>query len=328
MARPLRIEYPGAWYHVMNRGLRRFRIYTKKEDYQLFLNALSESCSLFNVSISSYCLMPNHYHILVCTPEGNLSRFMRHLNGVYTQRHNRKHKIDGPLFRGRYKSILVQDDEYLKQVVRYIHLNPIEAKVANSLSDYKWSSHIYYVKGKSKEEHIDINSVLSQFSLKRKEAIKAYKEFMESRIDEKTRRFYSRKNQGSILGEKSFIRKIKEEYVYSDKSSNLEIKEKRNIQGEGKISIINKAIRKTLNVEEQSLYRSRRGEENNARLMAISLARELTGLSFSEIALKYHVLSYRTVGTSCYRLKQKIKENNKLAKIYKNLKLNCNQEWI
>ena len=89
MARPLRIQYPNAWYHVMNRGNARAPIYLIDDDYGIFLEVLKESCKFFHVYISAYCLMPNHYHLLLTTPKGNLSRFMRHLNGVYTQRFNR-----------------------------------------------------------------------------------------------------------------------------------------------------------------------------------------------------------------------------------------------
>jgi len=103
MSRPLRIEYPGAWYHLMNRGRRGDAIFADNIDRQKFIRLLKEAADLWNVRISGFCLMDNHYHILAQTPQGNLSRFMRHLNGVYTQRYNRLHDYDGQLFRGRYK---------------------------------------------------------------------------------------------------------------------------------------------------------------------------------------------------------------------------------
>ncbi len=107
MSRPLRIEYPNAWYHVMNRGRRGENIFHDKQDYQMFVDLLVETTEMWNFRISAYCLIPNHYHILVQTPAANISRGMRHLNGVYTQRFNRRHFCDGALFRGRYKSMLV-----------------------------------------------------------------------------------------------------------------------------------------------------------------------------------------------------------------------------
>jgi len=108
MSRPLRIEYPGAWYHVMNRGRRSEKIYFNNSDRESFIKVLQESSELWNIRIAAYCLMSNHYHLLVQTPEGNLSCGMRYINGVYTQRFNRSHKKEGKLFRGRYKAVLVE----------------------------------------------------------------------------------------------------------------------------------------------------------------------------------------------------------------------------
>jgi REP-associated tyrosine transposase len=112
MSRPLRIEYPGAWHHVMNWGRRSEEIFFTDNDREEFLTVLQEACELWNLRISAYCLMPNHYHLLVQTPEGNLSRCMRHINGVYTQRFNRQNGKEGQLFRGRYKTVLVDKDHY------------------------------------------------------------------------------------------------------------------------------------------------------------------------------------------------------------------------
>ena len=110
MARPLRIEYPNAWYHVMNRARGGADLYPCKEDYLCFTELLMEAAKMFNVKVAAFCLMLTHYHLLVQTPEANLSRFMRHINGVYTQRYNARNNCDGTLFRGRYKSILIDAD--------------------------------------------------------------------------------------------------------------------------------------------------------------------------------------------------------------------------
>ena len=133
MSRPLRIEYPGAWYHVMNRGRRSESIFSGPSDYYRFIDLLSESCEMWNVRISAYCLMPNHYHLLIQTPEGNLSRCMRHINGVYTQRYNLVRDCDGQLFRGRFKSILVDGNSHLLQLVPYIWHDCFEKRVCERL---------------------------------------------------------------------------------------------------------------------------------------------------------------------------------------------------
>ena len=117
MSRPLRIQFPDAWCHVMNRGRRGEAIFADDHDYSQFTALLRETSQMWNIRIAAYCLMPNHYHMLVQTPDANLSRSMRHLNGVFTQRYNRRHHCDGQLFRGRYKSILIDTDSYLLQVV-------------------------------------------------------------------------------------------------------------------------------------------------------------------------------------------------------------------
>ena len=145
MSRPLRIDYPNAWHHVMNRARRGTTLFIDKADFQQFIDLLQETAELFNVNVAAYCLMPTHYHLMVQTPDANLSRCMRHLNGVYTQKYNVVHGSDGTLFRGRYKSILVYADSYVLQLVRYIHRNPLRGGLTDRIDDYKWSSHKGYV---------------------------------------------------------------------------------------------------------------------------------------------------------------------------------------
>ena len=147
MPRPHRIEYNDAFYHVMNRGRGYQRIFYSPPYCNAFLTTLAETHQRFGVLIHGYCLIGNHYHLLLQTPRGNLDRAMRHINGVYTQRYNRLKHTDGPLFRGRYKAFLVDEDHYLLQLSRYIHRNPVEAKppLVQSLDTYPWSSYPAYI---------------------------------------------------------------------------------------------------------------------------------------------------------------------------------------
>jgi len=161
MSRPLRIEYPDAWYHVMNRGRRADEIFADKRDYQCFVDLLQEAVDMWDIRIATYCLMPNHYHLLIQTPQANLSRSMRHISGVYTQRYNRRHGCDGQLFRGRYKSILVEADSYLLQLMRYIHKNPVKAGLADNPDAYTWSSHKVYLSGAAKWKWVYSDFLLS-----------------------------------------------------------------------------------------------------------------------------------------------------------------------
>jgi len=141
MARPLRIQYPGALYHLIGRGNARQPIVTDNADRRMFLALLADVIEQRRWLCHAYCLMPNHYHLLVETPDADLSRGMRQLNGVYTQRYNRRHRRVGHLFQGRFKAVLVQRDTHLVQVARYIVLNPVAAGLVARPEDFLWSSY-------------------------------------------------------------------------------------------------------------------------------------------------------------------------------------------
>ena len=132
-------------YHVMNRGRRGEQVFERKDDYQQFVEILQEAIELLALRVSAFCLMPNHCHLLVQTPDANLSRCMRHINGVYTQRYNSVHSLDGQLFRGRYKAIVISEDSYLLQLVGYIHRNPVRVGMVGKAEHYDWSSHRGYL---------------------------------------------------------------------------------------------------------------------------------------------------------------------------------------
>ena len=163
MARPLRIEYPGAFYHVIHRGQSRRDIFLEDKGRQSFLDLFAEIARLWKIEIYAYCLMSNHYHLLVSTPEAGLARMMCHLDGIYTQKFNRVHHRDGPLFRGRYKAILIDAEEYFLSVVRYIHHNPMAAGMVTDLDRYRWSSHWGYLNNKQCPTWLQSSAVLSRF---------------------------------------------------------------------------------------------------------------------------------------------------------------------
>ena len=168
MSRPLRIGYEDAWYHTMNRGRNRGVIFHDKYDYRIFIELLKETSEMWNFHISAYCLMPNHYHLLIQTPDANLSRGMRHINGLYTQRYNRRHGCDGPLFKGRYKSVLVGGDGYLLQALRYIYKNAVKAGIVDAPAKYTWSSHKGYLSAAEKWNWLYKTTLLSMLSPDRK----------------------------------------------------------------------------------------------------------------------------------------------------------------
>jgi putative transposase len=205
MPRPLRIEIKDGWYHVMNRGAARKDIFNSDRHRRMFLELLSEAVGLFGIKIHAYCLMDNHYHLLIQTPRGNLSRTMRHINGIYTQRFNRMEKQDGPLFRGRYKAVLVDKDNYLLQASRYIHMNPVAAKLCKMPYAYKWSSCQYYVGHKKCPAWVTTRETLLMMPGKDKNA--AYRSFVREGVDEGTMKFYKKNHTGAILGNKLFKRR-------------------------------------------------------------------------------------------------------------------------
>ena len=141
MARPLRITYPGAFYHVTSRGNERKNVFKNKRDREKFLEYFESATKRYDAVIHVFCLMDNHYHLLLETPSGNLPQIMQHINGAYTTYFNVKRGRSGHLFQGRYKAILVDIDEYAKELSRYIHLNPVRAKLVKTPEEYEWSSY-------------------------------------------------------------------------------------------------------------------------------------------------------------------------------------------
>jgi putative transposase len=178
MARPLRLEHAGALYHVTARGDRREDIFFENEDRSEFLSILGEVCGRFNWVVHAYCQMTNHYHLLVETVDGNLWRGMRQLNGVYTQRFNRRHGLVGHLFQGRYKAILVQKDTYLLELTRYVVLNPVRARMVADPAEWPWSSYRTVVGEAPAPRWLDTDWLLGQFGGERMPAIGAYRQFV------------------------------------------------------------------------------------------------------------------------------------------------------
>ncbi len=178
MARPLRIEYPGAVYHLTSRGNARNNIFQDDTDRIAFLKVLESVIAKYHWLCHAYCLLDNHYHLLVETPDPNLSLGMRQLNGVYTQRFNHRHNRVGHVFQGRFKSILVAKDEHLLELCRYVVLNPVRATMVDNPKEWDWSSYratAYFVKT---PDFLSVDWILGQFAQTRNEARKMYRRFV------------------------------------------------------------------------------------------------------------------------------------------------------
>ena len=206
MARPLRIEYPGAVYHLTSRGNERRTIFTDDQDREGFLDLLHQVNRRYHWLCHAYCLMENHYHLLIETPEGNLSLGMRQLNGVYTQTFNRRHDRVGHLFQGRFKAVLIQKDSHLLEACRYIVLNPVRAKIVKRAEEWKWSSY-RATAGRSKPHPcLNTNWILGQLGDTKEGEEREYRRFVQEGIHQES--IWREVKGQSILGEEGFVESL------------------------------------------------------------------------------------------------------------------------
>ena len=203
MARPLRIQYPGAVYHVTSRGNEKKRIFRDDTDREIFLEILFDINKRCHWICHAYCLMDNHYHLMIETPDGNLSAGMRQLNGVYTQAYNKKRNRSGHLLQGRYKAIVIQKDSHLLEACRYVVLNPVRARIVEQPENWKWSSYLETAGKKKPYPCLTTDWILGQFSKTRATAEKEYCEFVKSGLEEET--IWASVKGQVILGEEEFV---------------------------------------------------------------------------------------------------------------------------
>jgi REP element-mobilizing transposase RayT len=209
MARPLRIEYPGAVYHVTSRGNARADIFADTFDRQTFLLLLESVVNRFNWICHAYCLMDNHYHLLIETSDGNLSMGMRHLNGVYTQSFNRRHKRVGHVFQGRFKAVIVEKESHLLELCRYVVLNPVRAGMVFAPQKWRWSSYSTTAGNTKKEPYLATDWILGQFDKTKSEARIKYRQFVKDGMSEKKAPWEKLRGQ-VILGSDMFIERVRE----------------------------------------------------------------------------------------------------------------------
>ncbi len=204
MARPLRIELAGGLYHVTSRGDRRENIYVTDQDRLLWLQLFSDTCERFNWVCHAWCLMDNHYHIVIETMEANLARGMRHLNGVFTQTTNHLHQRVGHLFQGRYKAILVEKNSHLLELARYVVLNPVRAGMVRDVADWPWSSWQATTNCEPSPKWLDTDGILAQFSHTRTNAAAAYAEFVREGVGLPS--VWKKLNNQIFLGSELFVK--------------------------------------------------------------------------------------------------------------------------
>ena len=317
MPRPLRIEYENAYYHVMNRGRGRQCIFHGDDYYNAFLKTLEEAHQRFRLQILCYCLMSNHYHLLVKTPEANLGRALRHINGLYTQRYNRLRKTDGPLFRGRYKAILVEEDSYQLQLSRYIHRNPIEAGVVDRLDDYPWSSYPYYVGTLSAPAWLYREEIYQQLMVKSRRREK-YRAFVEMGVDEEIAAFYGKGNQIPYLGSDAF-----RDWAYRQRQTDESELHRETIQYfRPTIEQVTASVARHFKVDADGITKSQRGhvDENIPRWVVMYLAQESCGLKLREIADYLGLKRTGSIPTTITKLKSRMATDAGLARMVGKIK--------
>ena len=261
--------------------------------------------------------MGNHYHICLRTPEGNLSRIMRHLDGLYTQRFNHIHRRDGALFRGRYKAIVVDQDTYLAQVVRYIHLNPLEAGLVREPQAYAWSSHRYYLRPKQAPKWLGVKEVMGEFA-----SVTAFHRFVLEGNEEVLEEFYKKGRQSPVLGDEEFRERVIEKPLRVDR----EHPRHERAAVRPSVDKVLRALAKIYGVRVEDLLTAKRGKENVARKVGMYLIKELCDLRLHEIAERFGTGSYGAVGWACHGVASRMESDAKFRDRVGSVRRSCQQK--
>lgn len=298
MARQLRVQYPGAWYHVMNRGAGRQAIFRNNKHREKFLELIDEVSKTYDIELHAYCLMGNHYHLLLHTPLGNLSEGMRHLNSNYTKFYNKHTHRDGPLFRGRYKSIVINGDDYLLKLSRYIHLNPLQAGLVKNLPDYKWSSYPAYIGKTQADDHLMTECIKTKFDTVKCQNI-SYAEFVEDIDTEELRELFDKALLQPILGNQKF-----REFIAQQVAGEIDIYEQpdaKKLFSLPTIDAIINYVARYLQVAPSKIRNTGARGTNLPRQIAIFLSRELSKSKLHKIASAFNLTSYKSVSNNISR---------------------------
>lgn len=309
MARPVRIEYEGAFYHVTTRGNERRRIFFTETDYERIKDYLKEAQDKYGYLLHGYILMTNHYHLIVETPHGNLREIMHYINSSYTTYINRKRGRAGHLFQGRYKAILVDKDTYLLELSRYLHLNPVRAKIVAKPEEYPYSSYRSYIR-KEKEDIVHRKLILEMISQHRKEVHKAYKEYVERGIGEEDASPLKNVYAGVILGSRAFIKQTLERLTGEHLEKEHVAHKKALKTMHTSDTIIDTLCRHGKITAEEVFQKS-----NHGRDIAIYLIKKFTSLPNRQIGELFGDLSYSAVAKAYQRFVVRLKEDTSLRKV-------------
>jgi REP element-mobilizing transposase RayT len=266
----------------MNRGAQKRHIFRNDRDYLSFLGLLGEACNMWKVEVHAYCLMPNHYHLLLHTPHGNLSRAMRHISGVYTQRFNLKWGRDAQLFRGRFKAILVEEDNYLDELVRYIHLNALKAKLVDAAEKYPWSSYPYFLGRSDKPVCLVTDYILQRYGRRLNKARRELVVFTAAGVPEELQKVLDGKKWPAILSGELYSEWIKRNYIPKVRDREV-IYPRRDVSRLTLKQIIG-AICAVADKSWPTIKAARRGKDLKWRKFAVLALRRELGLTYEKIA--------------------------------------------
>jgi len=287
----------------MNRGAGRCNIVNNNDQRELFIELLAELPKRFDIEIHAYCLMGNHYHLLLKTPSPCLSEAMKHLSSLYTKRFNRMSKSDGPLFRGRFKAVIIDADDYLVQVSRYIHRNPVEAKMVEKADEYPWSSFRAYINPDEIPEWLHTAEVLKRVYFKNR--THEYEKLVNSPLMPSLKDFYDKKHVPSVLGSKYFRSKLP-----SQQRNNKDIDEK------GELAKLHQIIEHTaayFGIDPREILAKKLGQPNRARFIALAVCQQKLMLPLSTIGDCFGVTKSAISATLRRRKAQLLEKDNKRA---------------
>ena len=276
MARPLRVEYAGAFYHVIARGNNRENLFKNEQDRLKFIEYLEKAVERFSIIIHTYCLMRNHYHLLVETPDANLSKAMQWVNVSYATYFNIKRRRHGHLFQGRFNA-----DAYLKHLSRYIHLNPVRAKMVSSPAAYQWSSYGAFMGKQKAPQFVETDWLLSNFGKNKKEAQKNYQVFVEKTDASTVENPDKLLAEGFLLGDADFVNWVRATFL-SNRKDEKEIPQLKKLKPKIALEDVVQAVAENFGCS-QELILTKGRKKNKARNVAIYLARDMSGVSCKDL---------------------------------------------
>jgi putative transposase len=303
VSRPLRIEYPGAFYHVTSRGNERKMVFQSTRDRERYLSYLESAHERYGAVIHGYCLMGNHYHLLLETPRGNLSQIVHHINGAYTTYFNIKRDRSGHLFQGRFKGILVEKDAHCKELSRYIHLNPVRAGIVKTPSEYPWSSYGYFIGKSKKPQWLTTELILGDFGGEGRRGYKHYREYVERGENKEIENPLKKVVASTFLGSKEFIERIKLEYLGKKEIDRRDLPALKKILIGPTLEAIEEVVRKIVG----------RGDPLFKKI-CIYLGYQHSGLKLREIG-EYFGMQGSAISQLSRRFVETIKGNQELKKV-------------